>query len=374
MHAKLPFVAPDPRLLPAPEGELFRRRVRAFRLLENSEHVDSERRAEISREILVLGAEALPALHRAAAGRQENTAALARSLVRLLVPDEIGKQLFYELLREKRDYPVEQGAVLLSKLHYPNLPTIRVLKDIDALGRKAAEFIYGKMGVTREEGRRVAVQRTLDIVKLLGEFWREEGFHGNTENYYNDRNTYLPDVLERHTGLPITLSILYLALARRVHLRADGVGMPGHFIVRVHVKTDKGEQFVLIDPFNGARPLDIEDCKHRVESTGHPFDPEEHLQATAPREILARVCNNLLALFDHQKKALESERVATVLVHLQPRDPVPLLIRAERRLRRGETRGARADFEKARLLDPSGPIGRTAEELLRRMEFENAFR
>src|SRR5258708_14620333 len=262
MHAKLPFVAPDPRLLPAPEGELFRRRVRALRLLESSEHVDSERRAEISREILVLGAEALPALHKAAAGRQENTAALARSLVRLLVPDEIGKQLYYELLREKRDYPVEQGAVLLSKLHYPNLPTIRVLKDIDALGRKAAEFIYGKLGVTRDEGRRVAVQRTLEIVKLLGEFWRDEGFHGNTEHYYNDRNTYLPDVLERHTGLPITLSILYLALARRVPLRAGGGGMTGRFLRPVRVQTNKTEEALRIYTFNATRRLQISNCSH----------------------------------------------------------------------------------------------------------------
>jgi regulator of sirC expression with transglutaminase-like and TPR domain len=370
----LPFNAPDPRELPAPQGEIFRRRVRAFTLLEASEDVDSERRAEIAREILILGADALPALARAAASRQENSAALARSLVRLIVPDEVGRQIYTGLQREKKSYAVEQGAVLLSRLPYPNLPVQRVMKDIDALARKAAEKIFGELGIPREDARKAAAQRPVDVIKKLSQFWRDEGFHGNTDNYYSDRNSYLPDVLERRTGLPIALSVLYIALGRRVFLDVEGVGMPGHFIVRVRVMTKEGEQFVLIDPFDGARPLSIEDCKSRVESAGQPFVPEEHLKATPARDILARMCNNLLALFDHQKKTLDAERVATVLVHLQPRDPVPLLIRAERRLRRGERKGARKDFLNARRLDPVGPVGRTAEELLRRMEYEHPFK
>ncbi|MCY3020063.1 MAG: transglutaminase-like domain-containing protein, partial [Planctomycetota bacterium] len=340
----LPFYPVDPRELPAPPGEVFRRHVRAHNLLAACEDVDSERRGEMSREILALGVEALPALQHAATGRRENTAAMARALVRLLVPEEVGRDIHLGLLRDRRDYAVEQGAVLLARLPYPNLPVTRVLKDIDTLAHKAGEFVYGQLSVTREQARKVAGDRTLEVVIKLGEFWREEGFHPNTESYYNDRNSYLPDVLERHTGLPIAMSVLYLALARRLFLRADGVGLPGHFIVRVRITTAKGEQFILIDPFNGARPLDVDDCRKQVEAVGQPFVPEEHLKATPARDILARMCQNLLALFDHQKKLLDAERVATVLVHLEPRNPVPLLVRAERRLRRGERRGARADF------------------------------
>jgi|GEM_PF-398378 len=370
----LPFYPPDPRDLPQPAGEIFRRKVRAHTLLDLAEDVDSERRLEITREMLMLGSEALPALSKAAASRRENTAAMARSLVRLLVPDEVGRQIYLGMLREKKEYQVEYGAVLISRLCYPNLPVQRVMRDIDALAQKAGEFIYPQLDVSREQARKVASERTLEVVKKLGEFWREEGFHGNTDNYYSDRNSYLPDVLERHTGLPISMSVLYLAVARRLFLNADGVGMPGHFIVRVRVVVNKTEQFILIDPFNGARALNVEDCKQRVESSGQPFVPDEHLKATPPREILARMCNNLLALFDHQKKTLDAERVATLLVHLEPRNPVPVLIRAERRLRRNDRRGARNDFQRAKKLDPCGPVGRTADELLRRMEFEYPFR
>ena len=369
----LPIHAPDPRRLPGPEGELYRRQVRAQVLLDLCEDVSAERRAEIAREILVLGADAMPALARAAASRHENAAALARSLIRLLAPDDIGRQIYVGLLRDKRNYAVEHGAVLISRLCYPNLPVQRVLRDIDALAKKAATFIYGKLEVERTQAKAVAAGKTVDVIKLLSEFWRDEGFHGNVDNFYSDRNSYIPDVLERRTGLPIALSILYLALARRLYLHAEGVGMPGHFIVRIKVTTAEGDQYVLIDPFQGARALNIEDCRQTVESHGQPFVRDEHLKASSPIEILARMCNNLLALFDHQKKSLESERVATVLVHLQPRDPVPLLIRAERRLRRNERAGARADFTKARSLDLNGPIGRTAKELLRRMDFDNPF-
>lgn len=370
----LPFFPPDPRDLPAPAGELYRRRVRAHALLQVCEEVEPERRSEISRELIKLGTDALPALARAAASRKEHTAALARALVRLLVPDEVGRQIYLGLIREKRDYQVEHGAVLLARLPYPNLPVQRVLRDIDQLSKKAAEYVYRNLSITRDEARKVTGERTLEIVKKLGEFWREEGFHGSTENFYNDRNSYLPDVLERRTGLPIALSVLYLAVVRRLYLKAEGVGMPGHFIVRIKVTTGKGEQFLLIDPFNGAHALNLDECRQRVESSGQPFIPDEHLKATPPKEILARMCNNLLALFDHQKKILDAERIATVLVHLQPRDPVPLLIRAERRLRRNERSAARMDFEHARDLDPTGPVGRTAEELLRRMEHEFPFR
>ncbi len=373
MHDPLPFTGPDPRELHMGEGEAFRRRTRAATLMDLAENVNAERRAEIAREILVLGETALPALHRAAAGRQENSAALGRSLVRLLLPDEIGRQIYSGLGRARPHYRVENGAVQIARIAYPNLPVQRVIRDIDELGKKAGAYVCLHLSIAHKDLKRAANREAESVVKVLGSFWRDEGFIGNTENYYSDKNSYMPDILERRTGLPITLSVLYLALARRLYLNADGVGLPGHFIVRVCVSNNDGERFQLIDPFSGARPLKIDECKERVEALGQPFVASEHLKAVPARDILVRMCNNLLALFDRQKKVQEAERVVTVLSHLQPRDPIPLLLRAERRLRRGDRKGARADFEKARSLDPSGPIGRTAHELLRRMGYENPF-
>ena len=313
-------------------------------------------------------------LFKASRSRGEHEAALARSLVRLLVPDEVGRQISDSLRHEKRADAVEYAAALLARLSYPNLRVERVLREIKALANNAAMNVFAVLGVLPDDAKEFAANKPVDVIKKLGQFWRAEGFHGTGDSYYSDRNSYLPDVLERKTGLPIAMSIVYLAVARRLFLDAQGVNMPGHFIVRIRVMTEEGEQFVLVDPFNGARPLNLDDCRRRVEAAGQQFVPDEHLKATPAREILVRMCNNLLALFDHQKKTLEAERVATVLTHLQPRDPIPLLIRAERRLRRGDRRGARRDMASTKRLDPAGPIGRTAEEMLRRMDFEHPFR
>ncbi|MEI6233717.1 MAG: transglutaminase-like domain-containing protein [Planctomycetota bacterium] len=373
MHDSFACQSPDPREMPGCEGELFRRRVRATALLDLAENVGAERRAEISREIIALGEAALPALHRAVASRRENAAALSRGLIRILLPDEIGREIHAGLAREKKNYRVEHGAVQLSRLCYPNIPVQRVLRDIDELASRATDYISTALSITQKEVKRAANRDTIEVVKSLGSFWREEGFQGRSDNFYTEKNSYMSDVIERRTGLPITLSVLYLAIARRVHLNAEGVGLPGHFIVRVAIAGGEGEHFTLIDPFNGAHSIDLGDCRERVESMGQPFLPEEHLRPVTPREILGRMCNNLLALFNHQKKSLESERVATVLAHLQPGDPIPPLLRGERRLRRGDRKGARADFERARTLDPHGPIGRTAAEMIERMSYENPF-
>ena len=350
---------------------MFRRRARAAALLDLAENVGAERRAEITRELLTLGELALPALKQAAASSRENAAALSRSLIRMLMPDEIGREIYLGLSREKKNYRIENGAILLSKLSYPNLPLQRVVQDIDILAQRAGDYVCAAMSIPRKEAKRAANRDAEEVIKELGSFWREEGFQGKSDNFYNDKNSYLPDVLKRRTGLPITLSVLYLALARRMHLNADGVGLPGHFIVRVSVANSDGERYKLVDPFNGARSIDLDECKERVESLGQPFIPEEHLRAVSPSEILGRMCNNLLALFNHQRKTLEGERVATVLSHIQPDDPIPLLLRGERRLRRKDRKGARADFEKARSLDAEGPVGRTANDLLERMDYEN---
>src|SRR5436190_22732863 len=110
MYESLPFNGPDPRHLSHAPGEMFRRQTRATTLLDLAENADTERRAEIARELVSLGELALPALQRAAAGRRENAAALSRSLVRILIPDEIGRQIFTGIARDKQNYRVENGA------------------------------------------------------------------------------------------------------------------------------------------------------------------------------------------------------------------------------------------------------------------------
>jgi len=367
---RLPFQPPDPRLLPAPPGEAFRREHRVLLLLDLVPGLDAERRAELAQEVLLHGLDALPVVRAASVHGDREVAEFARALLHSLAPEEIGAHLAAGLAQDEAGFPLELGAALLSRLDDPNLSVRRVLAQVNALGTKAVRFIARTLEAKVD--RQLLEKRLFDVIYQLGEFWRTEGFRGD-QDYYDVRNTWLPQVLERHTGLPVLLAILFLALCRRVGLPACGIGLPWHFVVRLEVALEGGTGYVFIDPFHGARPLDLDDCRKLVEATGQTFDAETHLEPARPREVLMRMCHNLLGAYDHRKEAAEAERVATVLTRLAPDDPVVRLIRAERRLRRGAYRQAGEDLQVMQRLEPPAPLAQAAYALLRQIDYEHPF-
>src|SRR5215204_4712443 len=127
---------------------------------------------------------------------------------------------------------------------------------------------------------------------VLSTFLFEEcGFAGNTEHYYDPRNSYLNKVLDRQVGLPIALSVLAIGVGTRAGLRVVGVGLPGHFVA----KAIDGDDELLFDPFNGGQFLDCEACEALVGGiTGRPFEATpEALAATPPGAVVARMLQNL---------------------------------------------------------------------------------
>jgi regulator of sirC expression with transglutaminase-like and TPR domain len=132
-----------------------------------------------------------------------------------------------------------------------------------------------------------------------------EGFCGNKEDYYDPRNSYLNEVLDRRTGIPITLSVLYLEIGNRLGLRIHGVGMPGHFLTKFF----HDGRYVFIDPFNRGETLDERGCRERLASfygQDFVFD-QSFLNAVRKSQILSRLLANLKAIyFSRQdfKKAL----------------------------------------------------------------------
>jgi regulator of sirC expression with transglutaminase-like and TPR domain len=132
------------------------------------------------------------------------------------------------------------------------------------------------------------------VVDLL---FRKEGFRGNVEHYYEPENSFLDSVLERRLGIPITLSILTMEIGRRVGVPLDGIGMPGHFLIR-----ERDHPQVFVDPFHAGRRLDVAGCAelfHRFQGTEATFGAEL-LDAVGPRAILARLLANLRATY-HQR-------------------------------------------------------------------------
>ena len=139
------------------------------------------------------------------------------------------------------------------------------------------------------------VERVETLVEYLGE---EVGLRGNEEDYYNLNNSLLPEVIDTRMGIPITLSLVYLLVARRVGMEASGVGFPGHFFIRF------GEHF--FDPFHGGQRLSVEACRALAERQGFALRPEHFAHAT-PRQFLTRMLGNVVALARESDPALAAK-------------------------------------------------------------------
>lgn len=128
----------------------------------------------------------------------------------------------------------------------------------------------------------------LDRIEMLVEYLGHDvGLHGDAKDFYNLNHSLLPEVIDTRQGIPITLSLIYQLVGRRVGLEFEGVGLPGHFIVRT------GEHF--FDPFHIGRRLGIEECRAIVEQHGVPLR-REHFRAVTPRQMLTRMLGNIVVL------------------------------------------------------------------------------
>ncbi len=192
-----------------------------------------------------------------------------------------------------------QAALLIACEEYPDLDVPRYLRRLDGLGRAAAARI--------DDGGDDAAVRGLNSL-----LFDEEGFHGNVEDYYDPRNSFLNDVLDRRTGIPITLSMLYIEVGRRARLPVDGVGLPGHFIVRVGA--------TLVDPFHGGVVLSEDDCQKRLDRIyGGRVKLDDTMLAPCERKtILARTLRNLKAIYTKAEDFTRALNVVELLLRVEP--------------------------------------------------------
>lgn len=161
--------------------------------------------------------------------------------------------------------------------------------------------------------RRAALERAVLAAEQL---FGTSGFRGNAEDYGDPRNSYLNEVLDRRLGIPISLSVVYLSIAKRLDIPAFGVGLPGHFIVGVR----DGRDTWYLDPFHGGGRLSINDCARLVESTtGYSGSFQmEWLAPLPPRQILARMLHNLRVVYVQRR---DWDHAAAVIRHLQLVEP-----------------------------------------------------
>jgi regulator of sirC expression with transglutaminase-like and TPR domain len=154
------------------------------------------------------------------------------------------------------------------------------------------------------------------VMALNHYLFQELGFKGNTEQYYDARNSYLNEVLDRRTGIPITLSLVYIEVGRRAGLEVEGVGLPGHFVVRVQTPA----RGMLVDPFHGGTLLSEKDCQERLDRIfgGKVQLEPKMLRPCGHKDMVERVLRNLKAIHLRDEDRLRALRVVDLLVALQP--------------------------------------------------------
>lgn len=189
---------------------------------------------------------------------------------------------FRELMQlPDRDLDLGEASLVIALEEYPRISVDDYLERMDQWGEAVRE---------RVEGSRDAERLIAAVTHLLFE---EEGFHGEGDDYYDPRKSFLNEVLDRHEGLPLALSILFIEVSRRAGLAAAGVSLPGRFLVRV--SGPWGE--LLIDPFDAGRVLTAAECQQIMDQVfgGAVRLREHHLRSQSNREILGRALAHLKA-------------------------------------------------------------------------------
>ena len=238
---------------------------------------------------------------------------------------------FAELLGRDEEIPLDRAALLIAATEYPGLDVEAGLATLDGF----ADLLRPRL-----VGLDQPAHQTQVLVELLH---GELGFTGNPEAYYDPRNSYLNEVLERRLGIPISLSAVYLEVGRRVGLSLEGVGMPGHFLVRLrHLLRP-----VLLDPFAGGAIVSEAECAARMRGIYGPgvhFQPEM-LAAVRTRDILFRMLANLKGIYVQQGDWPRVVRTIDLMLVTQPGASSEYRDRGAAHLRTGDLRRARADFE-----------------------------
>jgi regulator of sirC expression with transglutaminase-like and TPR domain len=228
-----------------------------------------------------------------------------------------------ELQRVLAREPIDlaRAALVVAKLEYPRLdpaPHLAVLQD---LGDRAAARLSRVRGISTRP--RVAALNML--------LFEDERFSGNHAHYDDFRNSLINVVLERRLGIPITLALVYIEVARRAGLTVQGISFPGHFLMRVPSpplsshgpRTAHDDEELILDPFDAGLELDEADCRrllarHLGSATEDtPFDPAL-LRPCSPRHMLARMLNNLKRTYVEMRSFPQARMVTNLLLAVEP--------------------------------------------------------
>jgi len=263
----------------------------------------------------------------------------------------------FEALMGTDDVPLAEAALAVAAEEYPGLDNMKYIARLNTLATRVRLHAPEPL---RAASLLMAVRTVL---------FDEEKFRGNDEDYYDPRNSFLNEVIDRKLGIPITLSILYMEVARRAGLTLQGVAFPGHFLVKY---APTGGPEVFIDPYNGGEVLSADECVARFKAASHgrPVEPR-HLASVGPKQILARMLHNLKRIYLERSDDIRLWWVVDRLLLLEPGQPEELRDRGLVSARLGAGQAAVRDLEAFLAAAPDSPDVAQVREILESVRGRN---
>lgn len=264
---------------------------------------------------------------------------------------EARKHFYQEIIGPQIN--LAKAALYIAVEEYPRIDVEAYLKLLDSMAAAVQE-------------RLPADRYPLRVIKTINHYLYDElGFTGNADDYYDPRNSFLNDVLDRRTGIPITLSLVYLEIARRLDFPMLSIGMPGHFLMR----PDFEDAGIFVDAFNHGEILFPQDCQERLTQIYGRTVPllPEFLEPITPQQFLARMLTNLKMIYlnrqEHQKALGAIDRILLLF----PQAPYQLRDRGLLYFQLGRPTAACIDLENYLAIAPDAEDANMIRQLLQQL-------
>jgi regulator of sirC expression with transglutaminase-like and TPR domain len=267
---------------------------------------------------------------RARAQDLEKQAAKLKELAARVQQERVYSELARVLAGPEEKIDLIHAALLLAKLDNEDVDVTAYRAEVERMAKKAAEGLS-------KDATDEAKLKALDTF-----FFERRGFHGSRGDYYNRSNSYLNEVIDDREGIPITLCVLYMDLARRLGVTVVGVGLPGHFVVRHLPKEGEGK---FIDVYERGERLTAEDTKKKAEANAGREVGDEVLKPVAKKAIVLRMLHNLLGVARREQDVDAGLRYLDGILTLDPAAAQDRMMRAGIHLSKGKKADALADVQ-----------------------------
>ena len=263
-------------------------------------------------------------------------------------------ELSRALSAEDDEFDLAAAALLVARQEYPELDVEQYLERLDEM----ANTIRSRM--------KTGEGTVLDNLRALNRYlYTELGFSGNASQYFDPRNSFLNDVMDRRTGIPITLSLVHLEIGRRLGLDLQGVSFPGHFLV----KLDLEDGSVILDPYHQGASLSNDELKRRAELVFGAQAPVDDLmprllESASKRDIIVRMLRNLKGIYREREDYERLVHVANMIVAIHPDNPRDIRDRGLFYEELGYGHGAMADYRRYLHLAPEAEDAQSIRDRL----------